>query len=271
MKSFREWLHAAGKAKRKKRPADAVAYLREAEALVVRAGEWADLAEKWATLGPDDLDDAVRCAELALSHPRTDLAAHRSVARLYANDLGDAAAARRTLDRWRATCEARPDTPLDEWSHLATTYVSLVADRGVARTVLDRGLARTAAPSIDALCKLAEVHGKELGDLETARALIERAAVLVEAQGPDESSPGVGPRQRAARRPRRCGRGEVHAVLAARSDFQHPKVAWLLDEGTLDPRDRKWRPMAAQYLDEPSRGDPSLAHLAGIAERLRRA
>ena len=59
------------------------------------------------------------------------------------------------------------------------------------------------------------------------------------------------------------------AAVASGYGADVPRVDWLLDQTRYDSKHKEWRKLAARYLGEPSREDPSLAHLAEIAERLR--
>jgi len=60
------------------------------------------------------------------------------------------------------------------------------------------------------------------------------------------------------------------AAVASGYGADVPRPDWLLDQTRFDAKHKLWRRQAARYLDEPGREDPSLAHLADIAERLRK-
>jgi hypothetical protein len=59
----------------------------------------------------------------------------------------------------------------------------------------------------------------------------------------------------------------VATELSTRLDSHQDN--WLLGQTLFDARHRLWRSLAEDLLAKPSRGDPSLVHLADIAERLR--
>ena len=150
--------------------------LRHAEPLIVRADEWNLAADEWAELGEAGYADAARCAERAVALGDTEVSCYSSAARIFARYLDDPARARAILDQCRAALVAAPRERVSSWGILGAAYVRVLDDRRAARECFDAGLVR--AKDVRDLCAAAGHFAEDLGDLDTARALIDRAFTL---------------------------------------------------------------------------------------------
>lgn len=197
-RAVRTFLDCVQEARRRtrRRPAEAERWLREAEPLAERAGDWADLAAGWGELGPGGHAEARRCADRAIADAGDELSVYRSVAMTHRRELGDVDLARTVLDRCAARVGARAGAALDEWCRLAGAYVLVLDDREVARGHLERAEATTPSPDVRELCTLADGY-KEIADVDAARARVERAAAMLERGGDEGDAWTVANAQRA--------------------------------------------------------------------------
>lgn len=174
-----DWIKRARKAK-----ADAderSRCLREAERLAHCASDWTTIAYEWVEIDPPREADARRCVVSAFACEDHDAHTYREAASIVGRKLGDLQGARDVLRRCQTFLTTREDTRASEWPGLAGAFVRVLDDRAAARECLELGLARTASPDCGALCTFAASYAEDVGDADTARALIVRAEALVEA------------------------------------------------------------------------------------------
>lgn len=164
-----------------------LALLARAEEVAECAGDWQAVADAWAALG--DAAAAERCLVKALQRSEHGIWDYRHAAATRAL-LGDHIGAVATLARLEAAFLGEDEADGLGWRLLAEGFAELQDFDGVRRC-LDTG--RERATTADDLYSVAKAYAELVGDLTTARQLLEQAGAIAGSVVDPDGVPDVSP------------------------------------------------------------------------------